>query len=282
MTTNEIQKKNIIDLYHRVASVYGQVEPNVNLAIGKRLVEHLGITEGMRVLDVAAGRGANLFPAAEKVGPGGQVIGIDLAAGMVQETSAEIQRRKLSNARMLSMDAEQLAFPDASFDAVLCGFAIFLFPHLEQALSEFFRVLRPGGKLGITVANTLDSLSRWYDQHLTEYHQRYHFPLHAGGGKGINYGQLPQYLSQIGFLSVEVLTEEMDAAYADAQQWWDSMWTHGTRYALEHMEPEVLEQFKVEVFERLGQEVQAGGIHERWRVLYILGSKGERQENTRL
>ena len=58
------------------------------------------------------------------------------------------------------------------------------FPHLEQALSEFFRALRPGGKVGITVAQDLDALSHWYGEHITGYHKRYQFPLHAGSGKG--------------------------------------------------------------------------------------------------
>ena len=58
-------------------------------------------------------------------------------------------------------------------DYVLCAFAIFLFPHLEQALSEFFRVLRPGGMLAITVARDLDTLSHWYGERITEYSWRY-------------------------------------------------------------------------------------------------------------
>ena len=65
----------------------------------------------------------------------------------------------------------------------ILAFAIFLFPHLEQALSEFFRVLRPGGMLAITVARDLDALSHWYGEHITEYSRRYSFPLYAGVGK---------------------------------------------------------------------------------------------------
>ena len=102
---------------------------------------------------------------------------------MVRETTAEIQRRKLPYVSMLQMDAEHLTFPDASFDAVLCGFAIFLFPHLEQALAEFFRVLRPGGKVGITVAQDLDALSHWYGERITDYHARSQFALYAGGNR---------------------------------------------------------------------------------------------------
>ena len=75
-------KTNIAGLYNRVASLYGQVGPDFFSYAGRHLVEHMDIAEGAKVLDVAVGRGANLFAAAEKVGPRGQVIGIDLAANM--------------------------------------------------------------------------------------------------------------------------------------------------------------------------------------------------------
>jgi SAM-dependent methyltransferase len=48
------------------------------------------------------------------------------------------------------MDAEHLDFPDAAFDRVLCGFGVMFFPHLDQALAEFRRVLKPGGRLGVS------------------------------------------------------------------------------------------------------------------------------------
>ncbi len=273
MSDNETQKERIAGLYDRVASIYGQVGPNYFAYAGRHLIERIGMAEGAQVLDVAAGRGANLFSAAEAVGPHGQVIGIDLAPGMLQATTAEIKRRNLFHVSMLQMDAEHLAFPDASFNYVLCGFAIFFFPHLEQALSEFFRVLRPSGKLGITVAQDLDALSRWYGEHITAYHERYQFPWRVGGGNGSNYAELPRYLSDAGFSDVQVLQEEADFVYADAQEWWDAKWTHGTRYALEHMDAEVLAQFKAEVFAKLAQETQPDGIHEMLRFQYILTDK---------
>jgi len=250
------------------------VGPNIFAYAGKHLVERIGMIEGAQVLDIAAGRGANLFPAAEMAGPQGQVVGIDLAEGMVQETRAEIERRKLHNATMLQMGAEHLIFPEDSFDYVLCGFAIFLFPSLEQTLSEFFRVLRPGGKLGITVAQDLDALSQWYGRHITEYHMRYQFLLRAGGGNGGNYSELPQYLINAGFKQVQVLYEQADFVYADAEEWWNSRWSHGPRYALEQMTPKVLAQFRAEVFAKLAQEAHSNGIHETLRIQYILADTG--------
>ena len=267
------QKANIASLYNNVAPLYGQVGPDAFAYAGRQLVERMDIAEGTQVLDVGVGRGANLFPAAEKVGPRGQVIGIDLAEKMLQETATEIARRSISHATVLQMDAEQLTFPAASFDAVLCGFAIFLFPHLEQALSEFYRVLRPAGKLGITVAHNSDALSQWYGKHLTGYHDLYHFPMNAGGTRLDYHSELPTYLAHAGFSDVQVLHDQTEVVYASAQQWWDAKWTHGTRYSLEHMSPEVLAQFKTEVFARLQEAQEPDGIHEEWNFQFTVGIK---------
>ena len=281
MNDESSPKANIAALYNRVAPIYGHVGPDPFAYAGRGIVERIGIIEGSRVLDVGVGRGANLFPAAEKVGPHGQIVGIDLAENMLSETKAEIERRHIRNASVLQMDAEQLAFDEASFDYVLCGFAIFLFPHFEQALAKFFRVLRnggtvgvtvrTGGKLGITVAND-GALSQWYSKRLTEYHDQYYFPLNAGGAH-LDQSELPIYLASAGFVDVQVLHEQTEFVYADAQQWWDAKWTHGTRYSLEHMAPEILEQFKAEVFARLEEEKRPDGLHEEWHLNYIIGTR---------
>ncbi|MEO8971124.1 MAG: methyltransferase domain-containing protein [Ktedonobacteraceae bacterium] len=265
-------KRNIAGLYNRVAPLYGQVGPSFFAYAGQQLVERIGIADGAQVLDVGVGRGANLFPATQKVGPRGRVIGIDLAEQMLQETKAELERRHISNATLLQMDAEQLSFSADSFDAVLCGFAIFLFPHLEQALSEFFRVLRPGGKLGITVARDSAVLTQWYGERLTQYSNQYHFPLNAGGGN-LDYAEIPAHLDRAGFVNVQVHQEEADFVYADAQQWWDAKWTHGTRYSLEHMSSEVLAQFKTEVFAKLQEALEPDGIHEPLHLQFFIGTR---------
>lgn len=275
-------KANIAELYNRVASIYGRVGPDPFAYAGKGLVERIGINEDARVLDVGVGRGANLFPAAEKVGPHGNVIGIDLSEEMLKETGAEIERRGLRNAFVLPMDAERLWFDDTSFDFVLCGFAIFLFPHFEQALAEFYRVLRAGGtigmtvrvpgKLGITIASD-GALSQWYSKRISEYHEQYHFPLNAGGAR-LDLAELPTYLESTGFTDVHILQEQTEFIYADAQQWWDAKWTHGTRYSLEHMTPEALARFKAEVFAKLAEEQKPDGIHEEWHLQYIIGTRG--------
>ena len=62
---------------------------------GQRLVAVVGVEPGQRVLDVATGRGAVLFPAAERVGTAGEAIGVDLAESMVRAANEEAERRGL-------------------------------------------------------------------------------------------------------------------------------------------------------------------------------------------
>lgn len=265
-------KTEIAGLYNRVAPLYSQVGPGRFAYVGRQLVKHLGIGEGARVLDVAAGRGANLFPAAEKAGASGHVTSIDLSEGMVRETSAEIARRGIQNAEIRRMDAEHLEFEDASFDFAMCGFAIFLFPRPDGALAEMRRVLRPGGMVGLSVAHNPDALSQWYSAHITAYAERYHFPPRVGGDR-LQFVSNTSHLERAGFRDAHIIQEHKTFVYASPQEWWDEKWTHGTRYALEHMPPDVLEHFKREVFAKLTEEQQPDGIHEQWQVHYHIGRR---------
>ncbi len=266
-------KEEVADLYSQVASQYGRVGPDFFSQIGQRLVELIGLIEGMSVLDVAAGRGANLFAAAERAGTSGQVIGVDLAEGMVRETTADIVRRGLHNASMLQMDAEQLHFADASFDCVLCSFAVFWFASLERVFAEFFRILHPAGKVGIVVASDGDAVSHWFSARLTAYHEHYAFPLRPAIGRGYDADTLQQMLAQAGFVSSQAVTEDREFIYADAEEWWASRWTHGPSYALKHMPEEPREQLHVEVLAKVAEHMQSDGFHERLHVWYMIGLK---------
>jgi O-methyltransferase/aklanonic acid methyltransferase len=117
---------------------------------GALLVERARLSPGDRVLDVAAGTGASLVPAAERVGAAGSVVGLDLAPGMVDRLRERIARLGIENAEALVGDVESLPFPDEAFDAVLCGFGLFFFPDTDRALGEIKRVLRRGGRLALS------------------------------------------------------------------------------------------------------------------------------------
>ncbi|MCK6630319.1 MAG: class I SAM-dependent methyltransferase [Anaerolineae bacterium] len=98
-------------------------------------------------LDVATGAGHTAFAFAPHVA---RVIATDLTAEMLAKTAELAAKRGLTNIETRPADAEALPFDDATFDLVTCRIAMHHFPNPRQALSEFARVLKPGGVVGFT------------------------------------------------------------------------------------------------------------------------------------
>jgi len=271
-------KQEIAGLFDRLASTYDRIGPRFFSHFGRRLVELAQIPSGAKVLDVAAGRGAVLYPAAKQVGPHGHVVGIDLSAGMVCETAKEIKSSGLKNAEMHQMDAERLTFPDASFDFVLCGLSIFFFPQPRRALDEFYRVLRSGGRVGVTTFAKDSEAFDWLGEVLRSYLPRR--GSQTGGGQKASVppldtpAGLEATLSNAGFEEIQIIKEEAGFVYEREEELWASLWSHGARRSLERMEPSILERFKADVFQRVQVFRRSGGIHmPPSRVLFALGIK---------
>lgn len=98
---------------------------------------------GERVLDVASGTGDLAFAEAAAVGPGGQVVGVDACAAMLDVA----RRRGRGPVEFQEGDATDLQFPDETFDVVTIGYGLRNVADRPKALREFHRVLRPGGRL---------------------------------------------------------------------------------------------------------------------------------------
>ena len=113
----------------------------------RRVIELLEVTSGVEVLDLACGPGTLTRPLAALAAPGGEVVGVDLAEGML----ALARTAGIPNARFELMDIERLSFPEASFDAVACGHGLQFAPELGRALREARRVLRVPGRFAASV-----------------------------------------------------------------------------------------------------------------------------------
>ena len=278
-------KKRIGGIFGRAATTYDQVGPQFFSHFGRRIIEIAKIPAGAKVLDVATGRGALLFPAAEAVGQEGQVIGVDLSETMIQETSQELARRNMSpNIEVRQMDAEHLQFSDQSFDYVLCGFGVFFFPQLTRAMSEFYRVLRPNGQICIsTWDKSMDEQLSWFDEIV-----KTHLPPEPEANPAEEPNPTPQpvfdtaeglksILEMAGFENAQIFSEAKDFVYATNEEYWSTLWAHGTRGILERIElangKEGLEKFRSDVLRKADALKKDDGLHQVFSAFIGLATK---------
>jgi ubiquinone/menaquinone biosynthesis C-methylase UbiE len=106
-----------------------------------------GIKPGMRVLEVGPGNGTYTLGAARQIGPQGELVTIDIEQKMIERVERRVAAEGLTNIDARVADVYDLPFDAESFDLVFMITVINEIPDIPKALSEFYRVLKPAGKL---------------------------------------------------------------------------------------------------------------------------------------
>jgi ubiquinone/menaquinone biosynthesis C-methylase UbiE len=248
----------LASLFTRTSQAHDSSGTRLFAHFGARLVERARLKAGDQVLDVGAGTGATLLPAARQVGPAGHVIGIDLAPGMIDRLADAIAAEGLTNADAEVGDGEDLSFADSSFDAVLCAFTLFFFQDRERALDGFRRVLRAGGTLAVSTFTKEGSVSidRVWER-ISEYIERPPPGLEVQFDEPV---QLHEALAAAGFVDIEVEESPLEVVMPTFQDWWAWLWSMEFRDALERMDAQTLNRFRTSAERDLGQGPGGPGI----------------------
>ncbi len=137
----------------QVASAYGRWAPVYDMIFGpvfrRGRLDAVAAAEriGGRILEVGVGTGLSL----PSYSSGTSIVGIDISEPMLDKARRRVQEQRLSHVESIAVgDAENLDFPDASFDVVVAQYVVTAVPNPERALDEFVRVVRPGGEIIIT------------------------------------------------------------------------------------------------------------------------------------
>jgi ubiquinone/menaquinone biosynthesis C-methylase UbiE len=136
------------------AAEYDRAFSHVSIHFLPFLLRAARLEPGQRVLDVATGTGLAAEAALRVVGAKGSVVAADLSPEMAEKARQRLG--KASNASVTLEDGQALSFLDESFDVVLCSLGLMFFPDPLRGLSEFCRVLRPGGRAAVSVSATPD------------------------------------------------------------------------------------------------------------------------------
>jgi ubiquinone/menaquinone biosynthesis C-methylase UbiE len=150
------------------ASEYDRAFAHVTAYFMPFLLRAAHVARGMSILDIATGTGLSAEAALTAVGPKGHVTAADISPAMTAKARARLG--KAPNASVLVEDGQALSFADNSFDAVLCNLGLMFFPDPVRGLSEFHRVLRPGGRVAVSV-NT--AVERSYNHQINVIISRY-------------------------------------------------------------------------------------------------------------
>ena len=128
--------------WQKAAAEYDATFAQATAPFVESLLDAAGVAAGMKVLDICCGTGVVTTAAARR---GASVIGVDFSPAMLREA-----RRAHPDLWFDQSDAEALPYPEASFGAVVSNFGVHHVPQPEKALGQAFRVLHPGGRVGVT------------------------------------------------------------------------------------------------------------------------------------
>ncbi len=155
--------------YDRLSRWYDWLEGNWEGKPKYIALQKLRLKEGERVLEIGFGTGHTLVALAKSVGDSGKVCGIDMSEGMYRVTAARVKSAGLATRIELKHgDAEHLPYDADTFDAIFSSFVLELFdtPQIPKVLSECYRVLKSGGRVGIVSLSKAGKPSRmreWYE-----------------------------------------------------------------------------------------------------------------------
>lgn len=233
---------------------FTRLTPQVWGPAGQSLIAQLRLRPGDAVLDVCSGAGASALPAAAAVGPAGLVHAVDLADDLLEEGRLVASDRALHNLDFVRADATEWeppsTVPDAGYDALACSYGVFFLPHVDQSVNRLVQLLRPGGKVGVTVwrRGALTDLGRAYTDVLAR-----HLPGAAPSGADPSplsrfdtADALTDWLTGFGAHTVEV-TELSNLLPATPQLVWDLVLGGALRAPLLGCDDAVVEKIRLDL-----------------------------------
>ncbi|WP_410657207.1 class I SAM-dependent methyltransferase [Amycolatopsis sp. lyj-112] len=223
-------RQDIALLFDRTARTYDALGVDFFTVFARELLDQVEPAPGEHVLDVGCGRGAVLFPAAERVGAAGSVLGIDLSSAMIDRTARDISDRGLANISVSLMDAQEPVLPAGSFDVVTASLVVFFLPDPIAGLRSWHGLLKPGGRAGVTTFGADDP--RWAG--VREVFKPFVPPalawtMAATAGLFATIENFDRTAEAAGFTGVSSVERGYPVRFVDPGQWITWSWSHGQR-----------------------------------------------------
>lgn len=228
-----------------------------------KVIDSAGFESTHAVLDVGCGTGVLTRLAARRVAGSGHVTGVDLSSGMLRTAEQRAATDGISEyVTLQAADAEQLPFADRSFDSVMSLFALRHFPNPSTAVSEMFRVLRPGGQCTIGVGSGA--------------------PWRSAQFVAIGWRTLREYLASLNgrapLLATGTLDDLLDEHLGRESAEEMASWTHGVEHFARPVSALMAAAGFASIQSRwVGQTSIIESIDEFWRVQLVFSSRARKR-----
>lgn len=250
----------IARLFDQLADGYDRAALRFFPFAADRLAQRLAPRPGEKILDVATGTGAVAVALAQRLGGtaagggGGRVMAVDISERMLDRAYANVRRMALHNVDLHPMDAAALEFRSGYFDAISCSFGLFFMQDMVEALREWRRVLRPGGRIALTGfgAEAFRPLADWYCEALRDSGGPALQPEDFAWQRLATPETATALLTAAGFTRIECTIDQLGYHLQAPQDWWEIVWNSGFRAALADLDDAVLERFRERHLARVG------------------------------
>ena len=266
-------RQSIRQGWEKVAPEYAKDRLGIFGRYAGRLLDLLHLPKDSRLLDVGCGDGAVALQAATWADSKGWVIGSDVAAALLRLGQMKAMQ-EIPKVAFCQMDAERLGFVNTSFDCATCAFSLFQFHDMDRALDEMWRVLKPGGRLG---------LSNWGPGYFTPIASLQRDLFRKFGIRPLLTNplffesiELHDLLARTGFIDIRLIEETDEVWFESPEEVWAFNLDMGPfpimlqQQLTMEQQRELIQQFKAMLEPLLTER----GIKSTFHLIYALAEKG--------
>ncbi len=268
---NTDRKKMIQQGFDTVAAGYDHPALSFFPETAKRLVEHLQLNPEDKLLDVCTGTGCVALTAAEKLNRG-QVFGIDLSAGMLQQAKNKAAEKNLNNTEFTQMDLEHLEFDDESFDVATSSFGLFFLEDMNSGLAKIASTVRPGGKVAIT-SFAGEAFSPMAEIFIKNYKATGRDMPTPSWKRLATETLLREQFKAVDITDVTIHHEPLGYQMTSPQMWWDVVWNAGWRTFLNQLSETEQKDFKEAHLKEIAEVLGESGVWFNTEVFIAVGEK---------
>ena len=245
--------------------------------MGQKIIEFIKPEGSKTILDIASGTGEPGLSIATMLN-GGKVIMTDIAENMLAIAKENADARNILNVETILTDVCNLPFDDKSFDSISCRFGFMFFPDMQMAANEMSRVLKPSGRIAISVWN-IPEKNFWVTATMGTIGGHIDIPENPSGAPGMfrccKPGLMKELFEKAGFKNIkeEEISSTLHCGTFD--RYWSMMTEIGApvNAALSKADNHLKEQIKNEVFEMVAQKYAVDNLQLDANAIVITAEK---------